>query len=52
VIAVAVAIPIFAFGQGGGAPSLDAVAGDSLGVVDSASGKIRSAVGVGASRRV
>jgi YVTN family beta-propeller protein len=50
VIAAAVAIPIFAFGQGGGGGgAVEAVAGDSVGVVDSSSGRLVADVGVGAS---
>jgi peptide/nickel transport system substrate-binding protein len=50
VIAAAVAIPIFAFGQGGGGGggSVETAAGDSLGVVDSGSGRLVADVGVGA----
>ena len=51
VIAAAVAIPIFAFGQGGGGGggSVEAAAGDSLGVVDSDSGRLVADVAVGLS---
>jgi len=51
VIAAAVAIPIFAFGEGGGGGGgpVVAAAGDSLGVVDSGSGRLVADVGVGAS---
>jgi YVTN family beta-propeller protein len=48
VIAAAVAIPIFAFGQGGGGSvSIDAAAGNSVGFVDPASNKLVADVEVG-----
>ena len=48
VIAAAVAIPIFAFGQAGGGGSVEAAAGNSVGFVDSGSGRLVADVGVGA----
>ena len=49
VIAAAVAIPIFAFGQRGGAGgAVEVATGDSVGVIDSGSGKLVADVGVGA----
>jgi YVTN family beta-propeller protein len=47
VLAAAVAIPIFAFGQGGSEDTLDAVAGNSVGVVDPESGRIVGDIPVG-----
>jgi class 3 adenylate cyclase len=47
VIAAAIAIPIFAFGQGGGAESIDEAAGNSVGFVDPASNKLVADVDVG-----
>ena len=49
VIAAAVAIPIFAFGQGGGGGSVEAAAGDSVAFFDSHSGHLVADAGVGAS---
>ncbi|MDX6512134.1 MAG: hypothetical protein QOE36_1638, partial [Gaiellaceae bacterium] len=48
VIAAAVAIPIFAFGQGGGGGSIEAAAGDSVGFLDSGTGRLVADAGVGA----
>src|SRR5262249_58141837 len=48
VIAAAVAIPIFALGQGAGEASLTAAAGDSVGVVEPDSGRLAGGVDVGA----
>jgi YVTN family beta-propeller protein len=47
VLAAAVAIPIFAFGQGGSGDTLEAVAGNSVGVVDPESGRIVGDIAVG-----
>ncbi len=50
VLAAAVAIPIFAFGQGGlGGGSIEAAAGNSVGFVDAESGKLVAEVPVGTS---
>ena len=49
VIAAAVAIPIFAFGQGGGGePAIAAAAGDSVGFVNARTGRLVADTGVGA----
>jgi YVTN family beta-propeller protein len=47
VLAAAVAIPILAFGQGGPDETLDALAGNSVGVVDPESGRIVGEIAVG-----
>jgi YVTN family beta-propeller protein len=47
VIAAAVAIPIFALGQGGSGGSIDAAAGNSVGFVDGGSNRLLAGVGVG-----
>ena len=49
VIAAAVAIPIFAFGQGGGGGSVEAAARDSVAFLDRGSGRLVGDPGVGAS---
>jgi YVTN family beta-propeller protein len=46
VIAAAVAVPIFAFGGGGQARSAKAAEGDSLAVVDAASGRLVADIGL------
>jgi YVTN family beta-propeller protein len=49
VIAAAVAIPLFAFGEGGsGGESIEAAAGNSVGFLDPASNRLVDDVGVGA----
>jgi YVTN family beta-propeller protein len=48
VIAAAVAIPIFALGQGRGGRAIDSAAGNSVGLVDATSGRLVADVGVGA----
>jgi len=49
VIGAAVAIPIFAFGQGGGGGgAVEAASSDSVGILDSGSGHLVADVGVGA----
>ena len=48
VLAAAVAIPLFALGQGGSSGSLEAAAGNSVGFVDSDSHRLVADVGVGA----
>lgn len=47
VIAAAVAIPIFALGQGSGGGSLGSVAGNSVGLIDSKSNRLVGEVAVG-----
>jgi YVTN family beta-propeller protein len=47
VLAAAVAIPIFAFGQGGGSESIDSAAGNSVGFVDPDSNRLVADVEVG-----
>jgi YVTN family beta-propeller protein len=47
VIAAAVAIPIFALGEGGSGGSIEAAAGNSVGFVDLASNRLVADVGVG-----
>jgi YVTN family beta-propeller protein len=47
VLAAAVAIPIFAFGQGGSGDTLEALAGNSVGIVDPDSGRIVGDIAVG-----
>jgi YVTN family beta-propeller protein len=47
VIAAAVAIPIFAFGQNGGGTSIDAAAANSVGFVDAKSNRLVADVSVG-----